>query len=915
MEKIYDIYESYAKQYISEFGTQTIVLFQCGSFFEIYSISDGLVDMKSICDLLNIQSTRKNKSIPEISRDNCLMAGFPLHALQKFVGILVKASYTVVIVEQVTSPPKPKRKVTNIISPGVEQNYFEGGDSSSNIVCVYTEKIGNASFVIGCAVLDVTTGCSKVYELPSSTKDPTLAFDECYRVLSIECPRKLLLIGDEFAVDGVVPFSVPVLKKWADYNQEIKRLAYQTQMLQKVFPDTGILSVIEYLNLERLPFATIAYIALIQYAFQHNDNILYKISKPVIIEPTTELTLSLNAVKHLDVVSSGNNSASLLTILNRCVTPMGKRLFREWLLHPLTDPSYIKQRLESTTNMVQYYMKLRPQFQKIYDLERLGRRIVLKSLQPSELPQLLGSIAAALDIYNILGMTPNPMSTDILEFINNSIQIELAAKYNMETLCENIFKAAPEQLKLHANTVAQLEDLWQNIANDLNKLVGVDNAFKLEYGATEGYTISITSKRYTDFRALYKGYRKTTPCGEFLIDNVSTKSPPKTASVKLVDPGLLQLKTALEEAKTNLATELRSAWMDFLGGLQEFDMTPLARWLAETDVYCCNAKNATEYGYCRPNILQNGSSSFINAVALRHPIIERINESVPYTPNNVDIGSQQQLGMLLYGTNMVGKSAYMKSIGLAVIMAQAGMYVAAESLTLAPYTHIFTRIPSGDDISRGLSTFAVEITELRNILRRMGANSLVIGDEVASGTESVSAVAIVAAGITELFEAGASFVFATHLHDLPKLTGVKALQPRLGIYHMEVTFDPIAKKLVFSRELKPGQGNALYGLEVCKALDLSDNFLRLSNMFRQELLGISSEIVRPKRSRYNKSHYVDVCELCKQPATEVHHRIPQQQADKNGLIAKRFHKNAKHNLMNVCEACHDKLHHTKKEII
>lgn len=855
--------------------------------------------MKTICDLLNIQSTRRNKSIPEISRDNCLMAGFPIHALQKFVSILVKATFTVVIVEQVTPPPKPKRKVTNIVSPGMDMSYTLDVDSQ-NIVCVYTEKLGT-SYVIGCAVLDVSTGSSKVYELPSA--------DECYRVICLESPRKVVFIGDEFEI--ALPSNVPVLKKWSDYNQEIKRLPYQSQLLSKVFPNTGLLSVIEWLNLERLPFGTIAYIAILQYAFQHNDTILDKISKPEVMEPSAELILSMHAAKHLDIVGSGS---SLLGILNRCVTPMGKRLFREWLLHPLTDPTLINARLDATTNMIELTPIIRPKLQRIYDLERLRRKIVLKSMQPAELPQLCTSLAAALEIFECLNINPIAPTRELLEFLANSVDIDLAAKFNIDTLSYNIFKSSSESLKELAARVAELETVWQSITSDLNKLVGVDNAWKLEYGVAEGYSISITSKRFTDYRSQYKDYTKPTPCGLFEIDKVTTKSPPKTATTKLVSPIFSELNAALEETKTQLSTELRQAWMEFLTRLEAFDITHLARWLAEIDVYCCNAKNATEFGYCRPEVSTATTTSFITATSLRHPIIERINENTPYTPNNVDVGNHQ-LGMLLYGTNMVGKSAYMKSIGLAVIMAQAGMFVAAETLTLAPYTHIFTRIPSGDDISRGLSTFAVEITELRNILRRAGKGALVIGDEVASGTESVSAVAIVAAGITELYEAGASFVFATHLHDLPKLAGIKALQPCLGIYHMEVIYDPQTRKLVFSRELKPGQGSALYGLEVCKALDLGDNFLRLSNMFRQELLGISSEIVRPKRSRYNKNHYVDVCELCKQPATEVHHRIPQQKADSNGLIAKRFHKNAKHNLMNVCEACHDKLHATQSKTV
>lgn len=903
--KVYDIYESYTKQYIAEFGSQTIVLFQCGSFFEVYSIDDGLVDIRAICELLNIQWTRKNKSIIEVSRDNCLMAGFPLHALSKFVGILVKANYTVVVIEQVTPPPRPKRKVTNIYSPGMDPNATSCPDAQT-IVCVYSERGRGESYILGCAVLDTTTGACKVYELPATTQDPSLALDECYRILRLETPREILLIGDEFSTDGFLPSGVAIHRRWEAFNQETRRLAYQTQLLQKVFPDTGILSVLEYLGLERLPFATIAFVSILQFAFQHNDTILERLSKPTLVEPSAELVLSYNCAKHLDVI--GTSNASLLGTLNRCVTAMGKRLFREWLLHPSADPTIFTERHTKIANFTPHYDTVRAHFRQVYDLERLARRVVLGTLHPCELCQLATTIEAATNAMIYLEL---PVNNTILEFINSQINLELAVKFNIDGLSENIFKVNDQTQSLQAD-VSTLENVFTQIVDQLNKLIGVDGAFKLEFGATEGYSISITTKRYTDYASKFKSYTTSTPAGMFAMSDCMTKSPPKTATVKLLHPVLKTLNTQLEAARELLVTELRLAWKTFLtefSSLHYIHLKTLAVWIAETDVYCCNAKNAAEFGYVKPELTPG--KSFVKATSLRHPIIERINETTPYTPNDVDIGGTcPHQGILLYGTNMVGKSAYMKSIGLAVLMAQAGMFVAAEVFEWAPYTHIFTRIPSGDDISRGLSTFAVEITELRNILRRANATSLVIGDEVASGTESVSAVAIVGAGISELYDAGSSFVFATHLHALPKLNGIKSLE-RLGIFHMEVNYDPQTRKLVFSRKLKPGQGNALYGLEVCKALDLSDKFLRLSNTFRQELLGISSDIVQPKRSRYNKNHYVDVCELCKQPATEVHHRVPQQKADSNGLIAKRFHKNTKHNLMNVCEACHDKIHATK----
>jgi DNA mismatch repair protein MutS len=274
--------------------------------------------------------------------------------------------------------------------------------------------------------------------------------------------------------------------------------------------------------------------------------------------------------------------------------------------------------------------------------------------------------------------------------------------------------------------------------------------------------------------------------------------------------------------------------------------------------------------------------------------------------NALCIGTPEIGGILLYGTNMVGKSAYMKSLGISIIMAQSGMFVPCEDFMYYPYQHIFTRIPSGDDLFKGQSTFAVEISELRNILNRCTRNSLVIGDELASGTESISAVSIVAAGIIQLNSKNASFVFATHLHDLPKLEKIKSIQT-LKIYHLSVSYDEVGKKLVFDRILKPGQGSTLYGLEVCRALDLNREFLRLANECRQELCNIEPDILSTKQSRYNSAQFLDVCSICKSPAQEVHHIQQQKNADQVGFIGS-MHKNARSNLMNVCQQCHDDIH-------
>jgi hypothetical protein len=249
----------------------------------------------------------------------------------------------------------------------------------------------------------------------------------------------------------------------------------------------------------------------------------------------------------------------------------------------------------------------------------------------------------------------------------------------------------------------------------------------------------------------------------------------------------------------------------------------------------------------------------------------------------------------------------MKAVGLAVLMAQAGMFVAADAFHLAPFREVFTRIGSRDDLFRGHSTFVVEMLELRAILRRADRHSLVIGDELCAGTELVSALAIVAAGLDLLSRRGACFVFATHLHELLELPQVAAL--RLQVLHMSVSTLPGTGLLVYGRKLLPGAGPATYGIEVCRGLDMDAEFLRVAESARREVQGVPAEVVPDRRSRYNAGLVVDRCGSCGAAAEEVHHVVPQARADARGMIRDLgYHKNRRFNLVPLCEACHHAVH-------
>jgi DNA mismatch repair protein MutS len=306
------------------------------------------------------------------------------------------------------------------------------------------------------------------------------------------------------------------------------------------------------------------------------------------------------------------------------------------------------------------------------------------------------------------------------------------------------------------------------------------------------------------------------------------------------------------------------------------------------------------------------NDSYMNIQNLRHPIIERITNNVEYIGNDIQLN---QSGILLYGINASGKSSFMKAVGLSIIMAQAGMYVPATSFIYYPYKHIMTRICGNDNIYRGMSSFVVEMTELRNILQRADKSSLIIGDEICCGTEAISGISIVSSSINELIEKKASFIFTSHLHELTNISIIKEKINKnlLKIYHIHITID--GDKIIYERKLREGQGSNIYGIDVCKSLDMPLEFMKNAEMVRKEIEGINNYLINTKQSYYNSNIYMDMCEVCKKNrANETHHINYQMMADEKGVMTS-FHKNDNHNLIPICEECHKREHNGKIGII
>jgi DNA mismatch repair protein MutS len=340
--------------------------------------------------------------------------------------------------------------------------------------------------------------------------------------------------------------------------------------------------------------------------------------------------------------------------------------------------------------------------------------------------------------------------------------------------------------------------------------------------------------------------------------------------VKVQAPLFEEITRSYETAQVKLVSLVKQRYIESLDILENrfsLLLDKLITFIANIDVAISNAKGTKRMNLSRPFIEEG---NFYEAIALRHPVIEANDERGIYVPNDIFLGKynhtthnhitlnasdgEDVLGVLLYGINSSGKSSLMKSIGLSVVLAQAGFFVPAVELRFGLYDKLFTRIVSQDNLYKGLSTFAVEMMELKNIFNRANERSLVLGDEISQGTETESALAIVSSAILKLISLQSTFIFATHLHQLGSIPQLQNLK-HLIFLHLGIKYDETNDTLIYNRILQLGRGDSLYGLEFARSLHMDKSFLQMAQTIRENLNHSGSEIRKlrkQKSSKYNK---------------------------------------------------------------
>jgi DNA mismatch repair protein MutS len=424
-------------------------------------------------------------------------------------------------------------------------------------------------------------------------------------------------------------------------------------------------------------------------------------------------------------------------------------------------------------------------------------------------------------------------------------------------------------------------------------LDGSDTSIKTDYDDRFGWHLFCTNKRATTFKERLSNINENSIhvkdenkniLYSFKKDDFSFKKKDKSSTiiefnvVTEISKKLVLIQDKLKKLNREQWTEITNEiYLQYSRPLKKFYL-----FLSEIDFYCSGAKISIQNSYNRPKIIiKDNGKSYVDVKGLRHPIVEKIHVDTEYVKNDILLGNDNKDGILLFGTNACGKSTLMKAIGLNIIMAQAGLFVAAESFEYSPYTQIFTRILNNDNIFRSQSSFAVEIQELKSIMSRADSKSLVLGDELCSGTESISALSIIATGLNTLCSKKSSFIFTSHLHQLTTLQEVKDLE-NLDVYHLKIDYDKEKDILIYDRKLEKGSGPSIYGLKVCEAMGLSNEFISFAKTIQNRLENNSNST---KLSQYNKTIFMDCCKICSEKNNlETHHIKDQQFADKNNII-------------------------------
>ena len=804
-----------------------VLLFHVGDFYETFS-----EDAITASEILGITLTKRaNGYASEVE-----LAGFPHHALDTYLPKLVRAGKRVAICEQLEDPKLTKklvkRGITELVTPGVSLNDNVLDHRQNNFLAAIHFGDGRT---LGVAFLDISTGEFLTAEGEADYIDKLLA-NFAPKELLVERDKRRRL--DETLTGRYLTFD---LDDWI-FTREAA-----TDRLLKQF-ETGSL---KGFGIQGMPAAIVASGAILHYLDITQHTNISHISSVARIEEDRYVRLDRFTVRNLELLEGlGEEGKSLISVIDRTVTPMGARLLRRWLLFPLKDVQAIRSRHD----VVEYFFRrpddretLKTQLEQIGDLERLISKVGVGRVSPRELVQLKNALTALCPVRDICLGADEPGVHAIGEQLN---PCEGARDAIARTLRDDAPIALNRGSVIREGVDPELDELRHIAYSGKDYLLEIQAresaatgipSLKIGYNNVFGYYIEVTNT-----------HRDKVPQEWIRKQTLVNAERYITEELKVYEEKILGAQEKIAVIEARLYAELVGKVAQYIHAIQ-LDATQLAR----LDVLTAFTRLAIENHYNRPVV---DDSLDIEITGGRHPVIERqLPPGEKYIANSVSLSNEGTQIMIITGPNMSGKSALLRQTAINVLLAQTGCFVAADSARIGVVDKIFTRVGASDNISLGESTFMVEMTEAAPILNNMSRRSLILFDELGRGTSTYDGISIAWSIVEYIHDFGGlhpKTLFATHYHELNEM---ERNFPR--VVNFNVAVREIQGKVVFLRKLEKGGSEHSFGIHVAKLAGMPRSIVsradEVLHRLEQANTGENKERIKGSLSESAAAHNAD----------------------------------------------------------
>ncbi len=780
------------KQYrdIKRQHLDSILLFRMGDFYEMFD-EDAITASKALDLTLTARNRSKGIETP--------LCGFPYHAADGYIAKLIRRGFKVAVCEQVEDPKLAKgivkREVIRVVTPGtVLESGLLDAKENNYLAAIHPSKEG-----YGLAFLDISTGDFHIAEIPGPEN-----LSELDSVLSRFSPREFVLPGDHRPDASFTA----MLRQYSQVLNTHEDWTFDHDTALRALLDHFKVKSLDGFGCSDMPSGISAAGAALRYIEETQKTALSNIRKISPFRPRVHMLIDAACQRNLELfrnIYDGSPRGTLFSVLDYTNTAMGGRKLREWLLNPLMDVQEIELRLEATDELKESHEqreRLRDALAKVYDLERLISRISLGAANARDMIALKTSFTSLPIVRDLIsrraaGMLREMTSgwddlNDIYQFIDRAIHDEPPYTLREGRLIKKGYNSELDELR----SISTEGKGWiAGIEKRERERTGI-SSLKVSYNKVFGYYIEVTKPNLPGVPQDYIR-RQTVANAERFI----------TPELKDYEEKVLGAEEKMLELEYSLFQQVREQVSKNVIRIQD-----MGRRLAILDCIAALAEAAARNNYSRP-VMHKGDT--LRIVEGRHPVIERLFDE-RFVPNDTLLDCGENRLVILTGPNMAGKSTYMRQVALIAVMAQMGSFVPAKEAEIGVADRVFTRVGASDFISRGQSTFMVEMSETANILNNATGRSLIILDEIGRGTSTFDGISI-AWAVAEYIHSKlkARTLFATHYHELVELALTMG-----GIKNYTVAVKEWNNQIIFLRRVIEGGADKSYGIQVARLAGL-----------------------------------------------------------------------------------------------